>query len=78
MLQPFLNQQELDELKENTVSSSCCDICAQENSNDHVSLFGIEQLLAATTNNKENADLTSDTCSSSCNSEALHFLHSDI
>ena len=64
MLQPFLNQQELDELKENIVSSSCCDICAQENSNDQLSLFGIEQLLAATTNNEENADITSDTCSS--------------
>ena len=64
LLQPFLNQQELDELKENIVSSSCCDICAQENSNDQLSLFGIEQLLAATTKNEENADITSDTCSS--------------
>ena len=51
-------------MKQNIVSSSCCDICVQENFNDKLSLFGIEQLLAATTNNKENADLTNDTCSS--------------
>ena len=51
-------------MKQNIVSSSCCDICVQKNFNDKLSLFGIEQLLAATTNNKENADLTNDTCSS--------------
>jgi superfamily II DNA helicase RecQ len=58
LLQPFLNQKELDDLGKNTGSSVCCDICAKVNP-DQSSLSDIEKLITVDFHD-ENDNLPSD------------------